>query len=130
MQRARFSFCLPCVPVRHARPHPREPTIVHRAEAYQILSDPSQRTKYNAKLEEALKDEEDDYTGKQPCLLRTAVVHQKERSQGSAGYICAGQPRGRVAGGWPGTGLLVQAHKCLNLEGWGGVGLSKGARRP
>jgi hypothetical protein len=28
-----------------------------------VLSDPDQRNKYNAKLEQALKDDEEDYTG-------------------------------------------------------------------
>ncbi|EFJ47587.1 molecular chaperone [Volvox carteri f. nagariensis] len=32
-------------------------------EAYQVLSDPEQRQKYNAKLEQALLDEDDKYTG-------------------------------------------------------------------
>uniref|UniRef100_A0A7S3QKU5 J domain-containing protein n=1 Tax=Dunaliella tertiolecta TaxID=3047 RepID=A0A7S3QKU5_DUNTE len=33
-------------------------------EAYEVLSDEQQRIAYNAKLEEGLKDEEDDYDGK------------------------------------------------------------------
>lgn len=37
--------------------------VVVCAEAYDTLSDANARGKYNAKLEQALKDDEDDYTG-------------------------------------------------------------------
>jgi curved DNA-binding protein CbpA len=37
-------------------------TAAH-AEAYDTLSDANARGKYNAQLEQALKDDEDDYTG-------------------------------------------------------------------
>ena len=32
-------------------------------QAYNVLSDPMSRLKYNAQLDQALQDQEDDYTG-------------------------------------------------------------------
>lgn len=38
-------------------------------QAYQTLSDPVSRQHYNAQLEQALQDADDDYTGQQLCVV-------------------------------------------------------------
>jgi len=46
---------------------------VATVQAYTTLSNPMARLKYNAQLEQALQDEEDDYTGR--LQLTAARLH-------------------------------------------------------
>ncbi|KAL6765857.1 molecular chaperone [Haematococcus lacustris] len=60
-------------------------------EAYDVLSDPQQRERYNARLEQALKDEEDDYTGKPLSKwmpeLRPAMAKHKDPHESRAVFV-------------------------------------------
>lgn len=47
---------------------PSCPSCPHGLQAYDTLTDEGARMKYNAKLEQALQDEEDDYTGEHVCV--------------------------------------------------------------
>ena len=42
-------------------------------QAYMVLSDPMARLKYNAQLDQALQDQEDDYTGGQQRELTSSA---------------------------------------------------------
>lgn len=48
-------------------------------EAYMVLSDPMSRLKYNAQLDQALQDQEDDYTGKP--LSKWLAGHHLSKAQ-------------------------------------------------